>query len=245
MVISVLFQNLTALHNQFIEEKLKNPDQTFSGKLHLGTETALSAHFWPPILSALEKTYPEMNLNLACGKKEDLIQSLLSRELHAIVTVEPNPQKGLKVIPLYETDFKLFASPSRVKGAMSIESLGTPRILADSVSHLEYFNPAMKLLATFGIQRQESFVLNHLQTVIQMTLQGLGFGFLPEDSVRSFVKSKQLVEVKIAGVPQTLGKMKICLTVQEDSAEDKLVQALTEVLIQESQTKHEHVRLVK
>lgn len=239
------FSKKLMLEMDSVEERLKNPDQEFRGKLHLGTQAVLSAHFWPPALQALAKSYPEIGVNLACGKVEDLIQSLLSRELHAIVTTEPVAHEGLKIIPLYETEFKLYASPEWVKGTISLEDAKKMRIFGDSIAHRDYFLPAMRTLAAAGVLPEQSFEVNNQQTVIQMATHGLGLGFLPEDSVRELVKNKQLIPVQIASVPSSFGKLKVCLTMHEDSADEKLVKALTETLQKQTQDKEELFRLLK
>ncbi len=177
-----------------VEEKLHNPLDANAGHLRVGTYESIAAYFWPKFLHHFSEIYPKLNIELTTGRSAHIQSKLEQNELDISLIVAPKKSPNLIIEKIFEDSFFLYkSSDSKFK----IET--APLILMpEAFSDLEHNE-----VAVFSqLQKRHLFKTSSLETVKELTQEGLGLGLLPGQVAKKLVKNKKLKLVNIENFPK-------------------------------------------
>lgn len=217
-----------------IENRVKTPSDTFSGRLKIGTHETLAIHLWPEVLEKFQKKYPGVHVSLTSGRIDYLATGLRNQEFHMILSVEPKGHPDFEVEVILENRLAFFAAPPDYSSAypclkkksLTLEEVNTVPILTDIQAHQEQFLPIPRMLIMAGILREQTFELNSFEASIRLASKGLGIALLPERNAMEAVKQKLLREISIQGLPKNFGKYRLCATRLRDCPMESAVSEL-------------------
>lgn len=185
-----LFSNLKDL-----EMKLQSSDDPMAGSLRVGTYDSIGIYFWPKFLKDFLPQYPHLSLEITTGRSMQMQESLDKGDLDLILIINPKKTSQSVVEPLKKDVFKFYRS-TRKKVVFENNDSAPFILMPDS------FAPDQNLkekLGKFNIEERKVYKTSSLESVKELTLNGLGLGFLPEFVCSDYVE-KGLVE------PVDLGK---------------------------------------
>lgn len=224
------FAKKVLLEIDSVELKIKNPMEDFRGKIKLGTLEMLAIYFFPDFLKSFASEYPQISLSLACEKPEILLGKLRSNEYHAILSTEPEDKSGLDVIPLLESDIKLYAAPYLANDKLSQSDLKRYQIFSEVFTYskmnpevTEWFRNAVNL-------NRQTLQIGSVEGSLEMAKRGLGLALLPVDFVKKSVVEKMIKPVKLEDSPESFGKLRISAMVVQNSSSDILIKTLLEAM---------------
>ncbi len=176
-----------------VEQKFKSLDDPMAGSLRVGTYDSIGIYFWPGFLKKFLSKYPNLSLEMSTGRSREMQSLLENGELDLIVVI--NPQKGPQTIveKLNDDSFKFYQTTK--KKTLFSDTKTAPLVLMP-----DSFAPAQSLkekMAAFKVDERKIYSMSSLESVKELTLNGLGLGFLPEFVAHSFVEKNLLEEVDL------------------------------------------------
>lgn len=190
-----------------LEMRLESSDDPMAGSLRVGTYDSISIYFWPKFLRDFLPKYPNLSLEMSTGRSREMQEKLDKGELDLILIINPKKSATVLVEPIKKDVFKFFKS-TRKKNVFDDNETAPFILMPDS------FEPGLSLkekLGQFGIEDRKTYTTSSLESVKELTLNGLGLGFLPEFVCREHVEKGALEAVDLgkgskAGLfPHTLG----------------------------------------
>jgi DNA-binding transcriptional LysR family regulator len=178
-----VFQELDTLKTQLTEQK-----DVVSGELLLGASDNLCNYVLPPILSAFQKEYPKVTVNLYSGSAPEIQDEILDggAELGLFYT---KVKKGREFVsePLRFVEFALVRAG---RGA----DLGP--YIGSRASDYSRSYPALEMLHSIGIRPRVAFETNNQETQKKLALLGAGFTLVPLHMVEAELKSGALRRIR-------------------------------------------------
>ena len=197
-----LFSNLKDL-----EMKLESSDDPMAGALRVGTYDSIGIYFWPKFLREFLPKYPALSLEISTGRSSQMQDLLDKGDLDLILIINPKKTSQAIVEPLRKDVFKFYRSTRK---KVVYDDLDTaPFILMP-----DSFAPDQNLkekLGKFNLDERKVYKTSSLESVKELTLNGLGLGFLPEFVCREHVEKGALESVdlgkgSLSGLfPHTIG----------------------------------------
>lgn len=184
---------------------LRNLSGSVTGPLTLATSHHIGLHRLPPVLRTFTARYPQVRLDMRFMDSEVACAVVLRGEVElAIVTLPPQVDPPLKIVPLWPDSLVVVASrahplaelatvvPQQLQEHTAIlpsEATFTRRIVEDEFKRL-------------GVEIPVAFATNYLETIKMMVVVGLGWSVLPRTML-----DQELVELHIDGLrlERTLG----------------------------------------
>lgn len=193
----VLFQYCKDLFSSLkdLEMKLESSDDPMAGSLRVGTYDSIGIYFWPKFLREFLPKFPHLSLEISTGRSREMQELLDKGDLDLILIINPKKTSQSIVEPLKKDVFKFYKSTKKKNIFEDFDS--APFILMP-----DSFAPEQSLkekLGKFNIEERKVYKTSSLESVKELTLNGLGLGFLPEFVCREHV-DKGLLE------PVDLGK---------------------------------------
>jgi DNA-binding transcriptional LysR family regulator len=185
-----LFSNLKDL-----EMRLESSDDPMAGSLRVGTYDSIGIYFWPKFLKEFLPKYPALSLEISTGRSKEMQGQLDNGDLDLILIINPKKTSQSIIEPLKKDVFKFYQSTRKKVVYDNLDS--APFILMP-----DSFAPDQNLkekIGKFNLEERKVYKTSSLESVKELTLNGLGLGFLPEFVCRDYVE-KGLLE------PVDLGK---------------------------------------
>lgn len=183
-----LFSNLKDL-----EMRLESSDDPMAGALRVGTYDSIGIYFWPKFLRDFLPKYPHLSLEISTGRSREMQDLLDTGDLDLILIINPKKTAQAIVEPLKKDVFKFYKS---TKKKVIFENLDeAPLILMP-----DSFAPEQTLkekLGKFNLEERKIYKTSSLESVKELTLNGLGLGFLPEFVCREHVEKGLLEAVDL------------------------------------------------
>lgn len=181
-----LFSNLKDL-----EMRLESSDDPMAGSLRVGTYDSIGIYFWPKFLKEFLPKYSALSLEISTGRSREMQDLLDKGDLDLILIINPKKTSQAVVEPLKKDVFKFFKS---TKKKLVFDNLETaPLILMP-----DSFAPDQNLkekIGQFNLDERKLYKTSSLESVKELTLNGIGLGFLPEFVCRDHVEKGQLEAV--------------------------------------------------
>ncbi|WP_435925414.1 LysR family transcriptional regulator [Paenibacillus sp. DYY-L-2] len=151
------------------------------GTIRIGAFPAVSAHFLPRILRTLRERYPGLDYDLREGSIDDIREWLASRIIDVGWIIPPNDD--LEIIPFLEDKLFLLLRedhPLQQRAAIHITDLDNePMIICKG----GYDNPIHEIFDRFQVNLRPEFVVNNVNTALNMIQEGLGMGIMSRISL--------------------------------------------------------------
>ncbi len=156
-----------------------------SGRMHLGVIPSIAPYLLPPLLPAVRRQYPTLELHIRETQTQTLVTELADGTLDLLLVALPIEPGDIETMPLFEDRFML-AMPSSRQLKASVRA--TPELLKkDRLLLLEEGHCLRDQALSFCQLRQvdniDTFGASSLSTIVQMVSNGLGLTLLPEISI--------------------------------------------------------------
>ncbi len=156
------------------------------GSLRLGLFPTLAPYFLPHVVPSIRKTYPNLRLQLAEEKTEDILRMLRQGELDAGLLALPINDDGLEVDVLFEEPFVVALPgdhPLASRSSITMNDLeGTELLLLEEGHCLR--EHALEVCALAGAHERVDFHATSMETLRQMVAADVGITLMPILSVK-------------------------------------------------------------
>jgi DNA-binding transcriptional LysR family regulator len=172
------------------------------GRVRIGSASAMvSADPLPQLLRALRKRYEGVEVSVASGTSEALVQQILAGELDAAFVSLPVEARGIQTEMLSEDSLVAVASP---RHKLARQRVVSPYALANEKLILgERGGNTRRLIDQFfaqaGVTLKIAMELSRLSAIKRMVEEDMGVGIVPLQSVRDEVAKGTLVRWWIEG----------------------------------------------
>ncbi|MGH8666010.1 MAG: LysR family transcriptional regulator [Burkholderiales bacterium] len=151
------------------------------GRARLGTSVAVCTYLLPPVLTELRRAHPQIELTIALGTTEDVVERILGNDLDiGIVTVPVKSHPGLDIEPLREDPMMAFfpGSERRLPRAVDPRYLaGRNLILSNRQS--QTYRIIARWFETGGVELRPIMELANTEAIKTLVAAGIGVGILP------------------------------------------------------------------
>lgn len=156
------------------------------GTLRLGLFPTLAPYLLPHVIPTIRKQYPNLRLQLAEEKTEEIIKMLQQGELDAALLALPINDDGLDMEILFEEPFVLAVPgehPLGKKSRITLKDLkGSELLLLDEGHCLR--EHALEVCALAGAHERVDFHATSMETLRQMVAANVGITLMPLLSVK-------------------------------------------------------------
>jgi len=156
------------------------------GNLRLGLFPTLAPYVLPHVVPTIRKRYPNLRLQLAEEKTEDILKMLQQGELDAALLALPVNDEGMDVEILFEEPFVLAlpgGHPLGKKSRITLKDLnGSELLLLDEGHCLR--DHALEVCALAGAHERVDFHATSMETLRQMVAADVGITLMPILSVK-------------------------------------------------------------
>jgi DNA-binding transcriptional LysR family regulator len=197
------------------------------GHVRLGTDTTISIFLLPPVLGALRRRYPKLEITLATGNAAGIVKAVEENRIDLALATLPVSGRSLEVSPVVNDAFvaiapKDMALPQRLTAA-NLAKL--PLILTETGS-------ASRRIIDRWFARGDATVtpamsLGSVEAIKAMVAAGLGCGILPAMAVREEKRMEFVVRPLTPQLHRTLG-----VVIRRDKRLTKGLKATYDALLQ-------------
>lgn len=164
-----------------LEISLLANQRDLSGSLTIGTYDSISRYFFPDFIKYINSLYPQLRINLITGRSKNLIKMMRDETLDMAVYVGETSSKKMKSEVVYE-DYFNFYNANNLDNSFLDTLIYFPGALGDT--------PLGTLKKGFKTFHE----CENLETVVSLSLAGLGIGLLPQRVAREYVITAKLKE---------------------------------------------------
>jgi len=223
----ILFQHCHHLFRDLenILINLENPHDPMAGTIKVGTYESIAIFFWPQFLRQFLPKYPHIEFELTTGRSREMQKAVEQGELDMALVIEPQSNRHLEIEILASDTFAPFCVPHKkqlIKDIASAPLIYMPDAIGDAANH------TIKRILSQGTQaKRQVYKTSGLETVKQLTLNGLGIGLLPTMVASHDVKKGKLIEItdkKILDI--NLGQHKMGLIYHSQRKNSPIMQEL-------------------
>jgi len=179
-----------------IESKLTNPEDPFAGSLRIGTYDSIGIYFWPEFLRNFLCKYNKLDIHLTTGRSSEMQAKLDAFELDFILTIDPIQTSNINVKVIKKDTFKLYESSKKNKVYSHIDS--APIILMPTA--FTGVNTMKEFLLKNKVKNRKLYTTSSLESVKELTINGLGIGLLPEMVAKRSITQKKIKELKSTSI---------------------------------------------
>jgi len=181
------------------EEELESLRGLRRGVLRIGGSTTLAAYFLPPILGALHRAHPGIDIALLSANARTIVSAVLEHEVELGLVEGPVADGRLEVRPWREDALQVVVSPGhklararRITGAVLMEELllareegaGTREVMLAALQRRKWIP-------------RRVFVVNSTEAIKGLVAAGVGWALLSERAVRDEVQLGRLKVLQV------------------------------------------------
>jgi LysR family transcriptional regulator, hydrogen peroxide-inducible genes activator len=156
-----------------------------SGPLKLGIIPTLAPYILPRVLPRLQKSYPDLRLELRETQTRLLLDELAAGELDCAMLALPTEGADVETLTLFDDRFLLavpVAEPVSARGPIALDDVDQRRLILLEEGHC-LRDQALAFCATKRRDAPAGLGATSLATVMQMVANGYGVTLLPEVAV--------------------------------------------------------------
>ena len=168
------------------------------GNLRLGLFPTLAPYVLPHVIPTIRKRYPNLRLQLAEEKTEDILKMLQQGELDAALLALPVNDEGMAVEILFEEPFVLALPGGHSLGEKShipLKDLNGSELLLLDEGHCR-IEHALEGCALAGAHERVDFHATSMETLRQMVAADVGITLMPILSVKPPIAKTDNVLIK-------------------------------------------------
>ena len=162
-----------------------------TGTLKIGSMETTAAVRLPSILSNFNDKYPEVDLNLHTGTTEELIKSVLKREIDGGFIADKANHSLLEEIPVFHEELELLSKNHSLPDNM-LEELRNQKIIVFK-SGCFYRKTFEEWLLSEGVIPQKIMELNTLDGIVGCVKAGLGITMLTKSVANELDHTQELL----------------------------------------------------
>lgn len=222
-------QRLFALEDE-VEDILSGARELQSGHLKVGAD---GPHHIIPILAVFNRQYPGLDVSLAMGNAEKVLQDLRNYRVDVAMLAKVEDDLRLYAVPYRRSRLVLFvprSHPWAKRSAIRLQEVTAQRMIlreAASVTR-QIFQSA---LAEAGIKPQAVMQIESREAVREAVAAGLGIGVVSE---AEFDHDKRLVALRVRDAKLEISEHVVCL---QERRRLRIVRAFLDVVRQVAQDK--------
>ncbi len=157
-----------------------------SGQLSLGIIPTIGPFVMPELLPALNRNYPDLDLEIHEGKSADIYDQLMRGQLDVILLALPYEMRSVETLTLFKDRFRLISSAKNhwLKGRkFDIDDIGDGSVLLLDDGHC-LRDHAISACHIKHVDKVSQFTASSLLTLVEMVKQDLGVSFIPEMALK-------------------------------------------------------------
>lgn len=185
---------------ELTELTLRTPSDT-STVIRFGTYESIALYLCPPLIKAVARQYPHVDIRLTTGRSGDVFHQLISEKLDLIMVVEPptHDQVGRRL--LFSDSYSLFGSHSMATDDIAHAPLiYMPDAAYDSNTTLEQY-----VSRSLPAGRRE-FHVQSFEVIREFVEKGIGIGIVPTRVAQKSLKARRIKDVRITGLKANFGR---------------------------------------
>ena len=204
---------LTRLGEQFLERVqviLRSVDELgelarasrsdLAGELRIGVIPTIAPYLLPQVISALDRTYPGLDLRVRETLTERLLAELNEGRIDAAIVALPVSEPGLVETPLFSEEFVLVRPISQADQPVpQVDDLAAMKLLLLEEGHC-FRDQALSFCDTARARPRDGLDGSSLTTLVQMVAAGLGITLIPEMAVPVEARSAGVATARFPGV---------------------------------------------
>ena len=171
-------------------------------KLQIAAVTTAAESFVPPLMRTFSDAHPEIELNLAVGNREDVLERVLSHAADVAISGKPPSDDRLVAEPLIDNEIACITAPDDpAAGRAPVEAAelaGRAWLLREPGSGTRTLNE--QFLVNRGLE-PATLTLGSNGAIKQAARAGLGVSLLSRAAVEDELASGRLGEIRLADGP--------------------------------------------
>ena len=171
------------------------------GTLRLGLFPTLAPYLLPHVIPTIRKQYPNLRLQLAEEKTEDILKMLQQGELDAALLALPINVDGLDLEILFDEPFVLAVPgdhPLAEKSRINLKDLNGSELLLLEEGHC-LREHALEVCALADAHERPDFHATSMETLRQMVAANVGITLMPLLSVKPpIAQTRNLITIRFA-----------------------------------------------
>ena len=180
---------------QQTEVAIKSIGAELKGQIRIGTLSSLGLHVMSPIVSRLMRHNPELMIKIQYETATDLIRDYKKGQLDVLILPDTQTEyqvelEGSEQKLLHKEELWLVSSGKEMDVPHQIQLKEINELpFIHFTDEYPHFNSLLQTkLQAFGLQTQAIFECSNVGTLKRVIESGLGWGFLPANSIRKQVK---------------------------------------------------------
>lgn len=209
------------LVEQFNDFKSSARESQVRGRLSLGSVNGITASLLPETLRSLTRRYPEVRVRIEEGSSRQLVRRVKRRELDAAIVSDISKLPGsMERLPIFSEPLVVIQNPAQAAESWREVLKRDPFLRLNKTSGLGGLIDAS--LKRFRIRVDEAMELDSTDSIVQMTLSGLGCGVVPMGRVSA--EASRALRIFPFGEPQV--HRQVVLVQRNSNAPSELLRLL-------------------
>jgi DNA-binding transcriptional LysR family regulator len=153
-----------------------------TGELRIGTIKCVGIYFLPQVLWEIRAKHPMVRPKLLYRDSDEILESLLAKQLDVALVVDPPPDKRLEQKNVFEEQISLVSGPKHAffgRATVDVSELQDVQLVALS-SQTSTGALIRAYLDRIGLQVVPAISTDNVETVKRMVEEGMGVAFLPD-----------------------------------------------------------------
>lgn len=184
-----------------LRTKIKETQETISGKFHVAAIYSIGLHVLPPYLKAFMKRFPTVNVGIAYAHSEEIYEQVFGNAVDLGLVACPARHHGLEIVPLFKEPFVLICAPGHPLANQ--KSVKLKALSGEKFVSLEPGLPTRRLLDRFmkthKVAARHVMEFDNYQTVKRAVEIESGIAVVPKSVVKEEVAARTLAAVPLEG----------------------------------------------
>jgi LysR family transcriptional regulator for metE and metH len=170
-----------------------------AGEFRVCTQCHTGYHWLPPLLQAVRRRYPDVEVRIAAEHTMHAVNALLEGKLDLAIVNRTPQDRRLRVRPLFEDEHAAIVAPSHpwaARAFVSPQELAAERLFLYSRS-VEDSYIVQQVMRPAGVLPANAAFLQLTEAILEMVKAGLGASVLPTWSIAPAIASGAVRAVRI------------------------------------------------
>jgi len=182
-----------------LEDLARAAGERLSGRLRIGVIPTIAPYLLPRVIGALNRQYPELDLQLRETTTAKLLLEIADGRLDTAIVALPVSEPSLAEVPLFTEDFVLVRHRDEAEDPVpSPEMLREMRLLLLEEGHC-FRDQALSFCNMARARPKEMLDGSSLATLVQMVGAGIGVTLIPDMAVPVETRSAPVTVSRFSG----------------------------------------------
>ncbi|MDR3398202.1 MAG: LysR family transcriptional regulator [Pandoraea sp.] len=157
-----------------------------AGEVAIGTGATACIHLLPPMLRAMRKRHPMLDIRVSTGNTDDVVTAVTENRLDIGLVTLPAAGRSLHITPVLRDEFVAIAPASDQHWAAEVTPqtlVAAPMVAFESGSSTRLLIDEWFLQA--GLRVRPVMALGSIEAIKEMVAAGLGYSIVPRMSVNA------------------------------------------------------------